>query len=246
MNRTDHTQKITPGHLARKAMVYVRQSSLTQVKHNQESQRLQYALKDTAKAYGFKRVEVIDCDLGMSASAGAQVREGFKQLLGSVAMGEVGIVLSRELSRLSRTDKDWCHLMELCQVFNTLIADADNLYDLNRLDDQLVLGIKGTLSVVELKTLKLRLQQGREAKAKRGELGRLLAPGYVTDAAGEIVKDPNLRVQEVIAALRRCLCVWPSADRNGGQTRPGDQAPGQHTPSRGGQCLYSSPSPRLY
>ena len=87
MNRTDHTQKITPGHLARKAMVYVRQSSLTQVKHNQESQRLQYALKDTAKAYGFKRVEVIDCDLGMSASPGAQARAGFKQLLASVAHG---------------------------------------------------------------------------------------------------------------------------------------------------------------
>jgi len=99
----------------------------------QESQRLQYALKDTARTYGFKRVEVIDCDLGMSASSGAQTREGFKQLLGSVAIGEVGIVLSRELSPLSRTDKDWCHLMELCQVFHTLIADAENLYDLNRL-----------------------------------------------------------------------------------------------------------------
>jgi hypothetical protein len=118
-----------------------------------------------------------------------------------VALGEVGIVLSRELSRLSRTDKDWCQLMELCQIFNTLIADAENLYDLNRLDDQLVLGIKGTLSVVELKTLKFRLQQGREEKAKRGELGRCLAPGYVTDPLGQIVKDPNLRVKEAIALV---------------------------------------------
>ena len=97
---------------------------------------------------------------------------------------------SRELSRLSRTDKDWCHLLELCQVFNTLIGEADNLYDLNRTDDQLVLGIEGTLSVVELNTLKLRLQQGREAKAKRGELGRRLAPGYVMDPMGQSVKDP--------------------------------------------------------
>lgn len=120
MNQVDSTQKITSAHLSRKAVVYLRQSSLAQVKHNQESQRLQYALKDTAKAYGFKRVEVIDCDLGMSASAGAATREGFKQLLGSVAMGEVGIVLSRELSRLSRTDKDWCHLMELCSGFQYL------------------------------------------------------------------------------------------------------------------------------
>jgi DNA invertase Pin-like site-specific DNA recombinase len=201
MNRPGSTQKITPEHLARKAVVYLRQSSLAQVKHNQESQRLQYALADTARAYGFKRVEVIDCDLGMSAATGAQAREGFQRVLASVALGEVGIVLSRELSRLSRTDKDWCQLMELCQIFNTLIADAENLYDLNRLDDQLVLGIKGTLSVVELKTLKFRLQQGREEKAKRGELGRCLAPGYVADPVGQIVKDPNLRVQEAIALV---------------------------------------------
>ena len=201
MNRPDIAQKITPDHLARKAVVYLRQSSLAQVKQNTESQRLQYALRENAQTYGFKHVEVIDCDLGKSAAIGAQAREGFKQLLASVAMGEVGIILSRELSRLSRTDKDWCHLLELCQVFNTLIADADNLYDLNRLDDQLVLGIKGTLSVVELKTLKLRMQQGREEKARRGELGRCLPPGYVTNLTGKIVKDPNLRVQEVIALV---------------------------------------------
>ena len=201
MNRHDSTQKLTPEHLARKAVVYLRQSSMAQVKHNQESQRLQYALADTAKAYGFKQVEIVDCDLGMSAATGSQARDGFKRVLASVALGEVGMVLSRELSRLSRTDKDWCQLIELCQIFNTLIADAENLYDLNRLDDQLVLGIKGTLSVVELKTLKFRLQQGREEKAKRGELGRCLAPGYVADPLGQIVKDPNLRVQEAMALV---------------------------------------------
>lgn len=190
--------KLSPAHLARKAVVYLRQSSLAQVRDNRESQRLQYALKDTAKSYGFTRVEVIDCDLGLSASAGAREREGFKQLLADITLGEVGLVLSRELSRLSRTDKDFCHLIELCQVFNTLIGDAENLYDPGRLDDQLILGIKGTLSVVELKTLKFRLQQGREAKARRGELGRCLAPGYVFDTTGHIVKDPNLRVQEAI------------------------------------------------
>ena len=151
MKSTDSASKITARHLARKAVVYLRQSSIAQVRHNVESQRLQYALKDTAKAYGFAQVEVIDVDLGMSASSGARVREGFKQLLASVALGEVGIVLSREPSRLSRTDKDWCHLMELCRVLDTLIGDADSIYDLNRLDDQLLLGIKGTLSVMELK-----------------------------------------------------------------------------------------------
>jgi len=203
MTNADSTFKISPEHRARKAVVYLRQSSPTQVKHNTESQRLQYALEDSAKAYGFAHVEVIDHDLGMSATIGAQPRAGFKQLLASIALGEVGLVLTRELSRLSRTDKDWCHLLELCRVLNTLVGDADNLYDLNRMDDQLVLGIKGTLSVVELNTLKLRLQQGREAKAKRGELGRCLAPGYVMDPTGQIVKDPNLRVQETIALVFR-------------------------------------------
>ena len=201
MKNADSASKITARHLARKAVVYLRQSSIAQVRHHQESQRLQYALKDTAKAYGFAQVEVIDVDLGMSASSGARVREGFKQLLASVALGEVGIVLSREPSRLSRTDKDWCHLMELCRVLDTLIGDAENLYDLNRLDDQLLLGIKGTLSVLELGTLKLRMQQGREAKARRGELGRMLAPGYVMDAGQRIVKDPNLRVQQAMAMV---------------------------------------------
>jgi len=201
MNSTESASKITARHLARKAVVYLRQSSIAQVRHNLESTRLQYALKDTAKAYGFAQVEVIDVDLGMSAASGAQTREGFKQLLASVALGEVGIVLSREPSRLSRTDKDWCHLMELCRVLDTLIGDAENLYDLNRLDDQLLLGIKGTLSVLELGTLKLRMQQGREAKARRGELGRMLAPGYVMDADQRIVKDPNLRVQQAMAMV---------------------------------------------
>ena len=201
MKSTDSASKITARHLARKAVVYLRQSSIAQVRTHVESTRLQYALKDTAKAYGFAQVEVIDVDLGMSAASGARVREGFKQLLASVALGEVGIVLSREPSRLSRTDKDWCHLMELCRVLDTLIGDAENIYDLNRLDDQLLLGIKGTLSVLELGTLKLRMQQGREAKARRGELGRMLAPGYVMDADQRIVKDPNLRVQQTMAMV---------------------------------------------
>ena len=171
---------------------------MQQVKHNKESQRLQYALADKAKALGFNHVEVIDCDLGASAGLGARPREGFKRLLASVAMGDVGIVLavsSRGSRAPIRTGATW---LDLCQLFNVLIADADHLYDLNLLDDQLVLGIKGTLSVVELKVLKLRLLQGMQEKAKRGELVRLLAPGYVCDLAGHIVKDPNLRLQEAI------------------------------------------------
>ncbi len=219
MNSNDNAQKLTPEHLARKAVVYLRQSSMTQVKHNQESQRLQYALMDTAKAYGFKNVQVVDCDLGMSAATGAQAREGFRQVLTSIAMGEVGIVLSRELSRLSRTDKDWCQLIELCQIFNTLIADAENLYDLNRLDDQLVLGIKGTLSVVELKTLKFRLQQGREEKAKRGELARAYVYG----------RRPTEVVVKEGQALKRQRTAQPAKEAPARSVETGRNRPARHS-----------------
>ncbi len=99
-----------------------------------------------------------------------------------MAVGEVGLILSLEASRLSRTDQDWCRLLELCSLFDTLIADADTVYDVSTLDDQLVLGIKATMSVAELKVLHQRMQQGTEAKARRGELVRLLPPGYVRDA----------------------------------------------------------------
>ncbi len=195
---TIHHPKVTPQHLGRKAVVYLRQSSPKQVHENLQSQRLQYALRDRAITLGFGEVEIIDDDLGTSAALGAKVRNGFTQLLGSVALGEVGMVLSIEVARLSRTDKDWCHLLELCQVFGTLIADADHIYDLAAMDDQLVLGIKGTLSVVELKVLKNRLVRGQEEKARRGELFRMVAPGYRCDGGDRVVKDPDLRVQTAI------------------------------------------------
>jgi DNA invertase Pin-like site-specific DNA recombinase len=195
--------KITPVHLSRKAVVYLRQSSERQVKENTESQRLQYALADRARALGWQHVECIDTDLGRSAAIGAAPREGFERLVASVALGEVGLVLSREVSRLARTDKDWCHLCEVCQIFGTLIGDAEQLYDLDLMDDQLVLGIKATLSIVELKVLKLRLLQGMEEKARRGELKRLLPVGYVRDGTGQVVQDPDQRVQEALALVFR-------------------------------------------
>ena len=131
------SNKISAGHLARKAIIYLRQSSPSQVKNNLESQRLQYALADRARLLGFAQVDVIDKDLGISAAMGSRQRPGFQSLLTSVAVGDVGIILSREVSRLSRTDKDWCHLLEICQLFDTLISDGDSVYDPNRLDDQL-------------------------------------------------------------------------------------------------------------
>ena len=203
MTTLAHSHKITPDHLARKAIVYLRQSSERQVKANLESQRLQYALAERARALGWQAVETIDLDLGRSAALGAGPREGFERLVASVALGEVGVVFSREASRLSRTDKDWCHLLEVCQVCGTLIGDAEQIYDLDLMDDQLGLGIKATLSIVELKVLKQRLLQGMEAKAQRGELKRLLPVGYVRDGTGQVGKDPDLRVQEAIALVFR-------------------------------------------
>jgi len=195
--------KITPLHLQRKAIVYLRQSSERQVQHHTESQRLQYDLAARARALGFQQVDVIDTDLGRSAAIGAARREGFERFIAAVAVGEVGLVLSLEASRLSRTDQDWCRLLELCPLFDTLIADADSVYDVRTLDDQLVLGIKATMSVAELKVLHQRLQQGTEAKARRGELVRLLPPGYVRNASGQIVKDPDQRVQQAIDQVFR-------------------------------------------
>lgn len=196
-----NSAKIEAQHLKRKAVIYLRQSSGRQVRENLESQRLQYALADRARALGWSEVEIIDSDLGISASASGGHRPGFAQLVSQVALSEVGVIFSRELSRLSRNDRDWCQLLELCSVFGTLIGDEEQLYDVNLLDDQLVLGIKGTLSVVELKVLQSRMRQGLLAKARRGELFGRLAVGYVVGGDGEVVKDPDVRVRESIGLV---------------------------------------------
>ena len=198
MTEVLYSPKVKPEHLARKAIVYLRQSTDKQVRQNQESQRLQYEVAERMRALGWKQVETIDSDLGSSAAMASARREGFERILSSVALGEVGIVGSREVSRLSRTDKDWCRLLEVCQIFGTLIADEQQVYDLNYLDDQLVLGIKGTLSVVELKVLRQRLQAGQESKARRGELFKRLPVGYERDALGKVVFHPDRRVCEAI------------------------------------------------
>ena len=198
MTEVLYSPRIKPEHLARKAIVYLRQSTDKQVRQNQESQRLQYEVAERMRALGWKQVETIDSDLGSSAAMASARREGFERVLSSVALGEVEIVGSREVSRLSRTDKDWCRLLEVCQIFGTLIADEQQVYDLNYLDDQLVLGLKGTLSVVELKVLRQRLQAGQESKARRGELFKRLPVGYVRDALGKVVFHPDRRVCEAI------------------------------------------------
>jgi len=142
----------------------------------------------------------VDDDLGISAGGFAD-RPGFQKMLAQVALREVGIILCVDASRLSRNSRDWANLFELCGYFDTLIADLDQVYDLSHPNDRLVLGIKGTVSELELSVLRTRLKMGAEAKAARGELKFLIPPGYVHDHAGRIVQDPDLRVREAIAFL---------------------------------------------
>ena len=205
MTEVIYSPKIKSEHLARKAIVYLRQSSERQVRYNKESQLLQYAVAERVRALGWEQVEIINSDLGSSAGIASAQREGFERVLSLVALGEVGIVGSREVSRLSRTDKDWCRLLEVCQIFGTLIADEQQVYDLNYLDDQLVLGIKGTLSVIELRVMRQRLLAGQESK-KPPDAGELFkgpqAVGYGgRDAAGKVVFHPDLRVCEAICLV---------------------------------------------
>ena len=209
--------KIKESHLKRKAIIYIRQSTTRQVQKNTESQRLQYALKDKAKCWGWKDLEIIDSDLGSSAAVGAAKRNGFERITSLVAVGEAGIIFSREVSRLSRTDKDWCRLLEVCNLFDTLISDGEQVYDCNCMDDQLILGIKGTISTVELKILQTRLITGMQEKAKRGEFKRQIPPGYIWDINEKAVKAPDKRIQDTIGLIFkkfremqtiRQTCLW--------------------------------------
>ena len=193
--------KITSDHLRRRAVVYVRQSSTTQVEHNRESTARQYQLADRAVALGWARdqVQVFDEDLGVSGSGLAE-RAGFARMTAEVALGEVGIVLGLEVSRLARNNADWYRLLDLCGVTHTLIGDADGIYHPGLFNDRLVLGLKGTMSEAELHVLRARLLGGIRNKAARGELHRGLPVGLVRgDADGEVLLHPD---ESVLAAIR--------------------------------------------
>ena len=196
------TQKVTARHLARDAYLYVRQSTARQVLENQESTARQYALRQRAIALGWpgERVVVIDSDLGQSgASAGD--RAGFQRLVGDVGMGRVGIVLGLEVSRLARNSSDWHRLLEICAITDTLILDEDGIYDPSHFNDRLLLGLKGTMSEAELHMLRARMRGGLVNKARRGDLRLRLPVGFVYDALGRIVLDPDQQVQESVRLL---------------------------------------------
>lgn len=204
------SEKIRDEHIRRSAMVYVRQSTLTQVTENRESQRRQYALADRARELGFWRVEVIDDDLGRSGS-GLVERPGFQRLVAAVCTGEVGAVLSIEASRLARNGRDWHHLIDLCGFVGTLVIDADGVYDPRLINDRLLLGLKGTMSEFELSILRQRSLEAIRSKARRGELEFCLPVGLCWTRAGKIELDPDRRVQEGIRLVFRKFDALGSA-----------------------------------
>src|SRR5438876_13443 len=179
--------KITREHLERLAVVYVRQSTLAQVRDHGESTLRQYALAEDAERLGWpaERILVIDSDLGVSGRGGS-ARSGFKELVGRVCCGEVGAVFGLELSRLARSSADLQRLLELCSLTETLIVDADGIYDLGSFNDRLLLGLKGTMSEAELHLLAGRLPGAPRAAAARGELRFPLPVGYLYDEQGQI------------------------------------------------------------
>ncbi len=195
--------KITADHLRRCALVYVRQSSAAQVEHNRESTERQYRLVDRATDLGWKqeKISVVDQDLGISGSGLAE-RSGFAHMTAQVALGQIGIVLGLEVSRLARNNADWYRLLDLCGVTNTLIGDADGIYHPGLFNDRLVLGLKGTMSEAELHVLRARLEGGIRNKAARGELRRGLPVGFVWgDGQGEVLFHPDEAVTQTIRTV---------------------------------------------
>jgi DNA invertase Pin-like site-specific DNA recombinase len=195
----DHTARKQHGHRddANIAVVYVRQSTPQQVQSNVESQRRQYELVDVAKRRGFRDVEVIDDDLGRSAS-GTVERPGFDRLVAALCAGQVGAVLCLDASRLARNGRDWHHLLELCGLVEARVIDLDGVYDPCRPNDRLLLGMKGSISEFELGVIRSRMYEAARSKAKRGELRISMPIGYISDRHVGLGLDPDLRLQEVI------------------------------------------------
>jgi len=194
--------KIRPEHLSRIAIVYIRQSTLNQVRFNRESTERQYALVEKAVSLGWteEQIQVIDEDLGISGSGRSQ-RQGFQTLVTRVSFGEVGAIFGLEVSRLARSSAALSKLLELCGLFDTIVADDDGIYDLGDFNDRLILGIKGTMSEAELFIMRSRMLGGKRNKAQKGELRFPLPVGYIYDADSQIVFDPDERVQTAVRSL---------------------------------------------
>ena len=201
--------KITAEHLAHSAFVYVRQSTADQLLHNQESRRRQYGLADRARQLGWATVEVIDDDLGRSG--GGITRPGFERLLAAICEGRVGAVLAIEASRLARNGRDWHTLIEFCGLVGTIIVDEDGIYDPRHPNDRLLLGMKGTMSELELLLFRQRSHEALKQKARRGALFLGVAAGYVKTGRDGIEKDPDQRVQDALKLVFAKFAEFQSA-----------------------------------
>ena len=202
MKTNEANQKVKKEHLAKRAYLYIRQSSIRQVHENQESTKRQYALRQRAITLGWPddRIVVIDTDLGQSA-AGEADRKGFQTLVSEVGLGKAGIVMGLEVSRLARRCSDWHRLIEICAFTSTLLLDEDGIYDPSVFNDRLILGLKGTMSEAEVHVIRSRLQGGLLNKAKRGELKLPLPVGFIYDDEDNVVLDPDQQVQQSIRFL---------------------------------------------
>jgi DNA invertase Pin-like site-specific DNA recombinase len=196
------SELILPTHLTRRAIVYIRQSTAQQITHNQESLKLQYALKQRALELGWPEssIDVVDVDLGRSGAT-TEGRVGFQELVAQVALGQIGILIAYDATRLARNCSHWYQLLDLCGRASCLIADRDGVYDPSSINGRLLLGLKGQISELELHTIKARLTAGVLNKAKRGELGVMLPTGLERTVTGEAVKTPDREVQDRITLI---------------------------------------------
>ena len=196
------SEKIKPQHLARKAILYVRQSSPYQVIHNLESQKLQYAMEERLHQLGWQEIEVVDEDLGRSA-AGVVTRAGFERMVAEVCLGKVGAVAAREVSRFARNSREWQQLVEVCRVVDTVLIDQEMVSAPRLSNDRLLLGLKGSLNEYELDLLRQRSVEARREKARRGELIQAAPVGYIKTEDQRLERDPDLRVQQAILLVFR-------------------------------------------
>ena len=196
---TPSHHKVRAAHLQREAYLYVRQSSMRQVLENTESTKRQYQLRERALALGWisEQIRIIDCDQGCSGASDTG-RDGFQQLVAEVSLGNAGLVMGLEVSRLARNNADWHRLLQLCAFTDTLILDQDGLYDPSAFNDRLLLGLKGAMSEAELHVLKSRLQQGILNKARRGELKIPLPAGLAYDDLDRVVLTPDTQVRKTL------------------------------------------------
>jgi len=201
--------KVTTEHLARSAYVYIRQSTADQLTHNHESRRRQYGLVDRARQLGWTAVEVIDDDLGRSG--GGIARPGFERLLAAICEVRVGAVLAIEASRLARNGRDWHTLIEFCGLVGTIIVDEDGIYDPRHPNDRLLLGMKGTMSELELSLFRQRSQEALKQKARRGALVLGVAAGYVRVGRDRIEKNPDRRVRNALQLVFAKFAEFQSA-----------------------------------